>query len=101
MAVPLPLHSVSFVEFLLAGIQTHGFTVDEHQIDVSPDVQRISVGHNEVRRFSFVDRAQPIGNSIDLGSVQGYGLVCLFLWKSEGDGSRSLVRKVARSRRTE
>lgn len=71
--------AVLFVELLLVRIQTHRLTIDEHQIDVSLHVQRVYVGDDEVRSLPFFNRAEPIGDSKDLGYVQGHGFVCFFL----------------------
>src|ERR1700722_1930539 len=81
---PLPakhllLRLILLVELFLPGIHGHRFAIDEHHLDVSARLERISVGNNQVRRFPFGVRAQPIAHSEYLRGAERDRPVCRVL----------------------
>src|SRR5271155_1118760 len=88
----LSLH-VGITQFGLLALHRDGFAVDEDLFDVSAQLQRGSVGDDNVRGLAHVERAEFLAEAPDLSRIQRDGLEGLFFGKSVGDGVSGGVRK--------
>ena len=54
------------VEISVPAIQRHGSPVNKEMTNVSSRLQQISIGDNQVRHFTNLNRAEPVGHVKDL-----------------------------------
>src|SRR6266404_514787 len=89
---------ILLVQGFLLVVERSELSLDEEIAHLGGELERITVGHDDIGNLAALEGANLIGETKNFGWIQGHGLQRFVIGKTVGHGVRRLLAQAARKR---